>query len=414
MKRNILTLSLLSFISLSAIAQKDEIKNAEDFIEDGNFDKAKTELATAEQKLSEANSKWTERFYLYKAQAYLADGKGVSVDDYKTAGDAYKKAIEMGSDEAQEGMSKLRNQLVQSAIDDQNAEEYKSAADKLVASYELNKQDTIYLYYAAANSLNGQNYDDALKYYEELKDLNFDGATVSYTAVNKESGETESFGSKEQRDLMAKTDNYTDPKDEKQPSKRGEIAKNIALIYIQEGNNDKAIAAMDDAKANNPDDLGLLQAEANMYYQMGDKEQYNKLMNELVKKNPNDANLYYNLGVSTAELGDQEQAVEYYKKALEIDPDMNNARMNIAAVILSKEREIIEEMNGLGMSKEDNKRYEELSEQRKEIYQEALPYLEAAVKKNPDNTDAIRTAMNIYTQVGNKEKAAEMKAMLEQ
>ena len=298
MKKNILTLSLLSFIGLSAIAQKDEIKNAEDLIEDGNFAQAKTELATAEAKLSEANDKWTERFYLYKAKAYLGDGKSTSVDDFKTAGEAYKKAVEMGSEEAQEGLAGLRNQLVQSAIDDQNTENYTSAADKLVASYELNKQDTIYLYYAAANSLNAQDYNAALKYYEQLKDLNYDGSSISYTAVNSESGETESFGSKEQRDMMAKSDQYTDPKDEKQPSKRGEIAKNIALIHIQEGNNDKAISAMDDAKANNPDDLGLLQAEANMYYQMGDKAKYNQLMNELVKKNPNDANLYYNLGVS--------------------------------------------------------------------------------------------------------------------
>ena len=413
MKKNILTLSLLSFIGLSAIAQKDEIKNAEDLIEDGNFAQAKTELATAEGKLSEANDKWTERFYLYKAKAYLGDGKSTSVDDFKTAGEAYKKAVEMGSEEAQEGLAALRNQLVQSAIDDQNTENYTSAADKLVASYELNKQDTIYLYYAAANSLNAQDYNAALKYYEQLKDLNYDGSSISYTAVNSESGETESFGSKEQRDMMAKSDQYTDPKDEKQPSKRGEIAKNIALIHIQEGNNDKAISAMDDAKANNPDDLGLLQAEANMYYQMGDKAKYNQLMNELVKKNPNDANLYYNLGVSTAELGDQEKAVEYYKKALEIDPDMDNARMNIAAVILSKEREIIDEMNGLGMSKKDNERYEELSEERKEIYREAIPYLEAIVKKNPDNKDAVKTAMNIYTQIGENEKAAEMKALLE-
>ena len=413
MKKNILTLSLLSFIGLSAVAQKDEIKNAEDFIEDGNFAKAKTELATAEGKLSEANEKWTERFYLYKAQAYLGDGKSTSVEDFKTAGEAYKKAIEMGSEEAQEGLAKLRNQLVQSAIDDQNTENFSGAADKLVASYELNQQDTIYLYYAAANSLNAQDYNGALKYYEQLKELNYDGSSISYTAVNAETGETESFGSKEQRDMMAKSDQYSDPKDEKQPSKRGEIAKNIALIYIQEGNNEKAIAAMDDAKANNPDDLSLLQAEANMYYQMGDKAKYNELMNELVKKNPNDANLYYNLGVSTAELGNQEKAVEYYKKALEIDPDMDNARMNIAAVILSKERSIIDEMNGLGMSKKDNERYEELAEERKDIYREAIPYLETIIERNPENTDAVKTAMNIYTQIGENEKAAEMKALLE-
>ncbi len=413
MKKNILTLSLLSFIGLSAIAQKDEIKNAEDLIEDGNFDQAKTELAAAEEKLSEANDKWTERFYLYKAQAYLADGNSTSVEDFKVAGEAYGKAIEMGSEEAQQGLTNLRNQLVQSAIDDQNTENYTGAADKLVASYEMNKQDTIYLYYAAANSLNAQDYDSALKYYEQLRDLDFDGSSVEYTAVNTETGETESFGSKEQRDMMTKSDQYSDPKDTKQPSKRGEIAKNIALIYIQEGNNEKAISAMDDAKANNPDDVGLLQAEANMYYQMDDKAKYNELMNELVKKNPNDANLYYNLGVSTAELGDQDKAVEYYKKALEIDPSMDNARMNIAAVILSKEREIIDEMNGLGMSKEDNKRYDELAEERKDIYREAIPYLEAIVEKNPENTDAVRTAMNIYTQIGENEKAAEMKALLE-
>ncbi|MCL6219257.1 tetratricopeptide repeat protein [Zunongwangia pacifica] len=413
MKKNILTLSLLSFIGVSAIAQKDEIKNAEDFIEDGNFAQAKTELTTAEGKLSEANDKWKERFYLDKAKAYLGDGKSTSVEDFKTAGEAYKKAIDMGSDDAEQGLANLRNQIVQSAIDDQNTENYKSAANKLVASYELNQQDTIYLYYAAANSLNAQDYNSALKYYEQLKELNYDGSSISYTAVNTETGETESFGSKEQRDMMAKSDQYSDPKDEKQPSKRGEIAKNIALIYIQEGDNDKAIAAMDDAKANNPEDLGLLQAEANMYYQMGDKAKYNELMNELVKKNPNDANLYYNLGVSTAELGDQEKAVEYYKKALSIDPDMDNARMNIAAVILSKEREIIDEMNGLGMSKKDNERYEELSEKRKDIYREAIPYLEAIVKKNPENKDAVKTAMNIYTQIGENEKAAEMKALLE-
>ncbi len=413
MKKNILTLSLLSFLSISAIAQKDEIKNAESAVEDGNFDQAKTEISAAESLLSEANSKWQERFYIAKAKAYLADGSSTSVEDFKTAGEAYSKAIELGSDDAEQGLANLRNQLVQSAIDDQNTEEYTSAANKLVASYELNQQDTVYLYYAAANSLNAQDYDSALKYYEQLKELDYDGSSITYTAVNKETGETESFGSKEQRDLMSKTDQYTDPKEEKQPSKRGEIAKNIALIHIQEGNNDKAIAAMEDAKSNNPDDLGLLQAEANMYYQMGEKEKYNQLMNELVKKNPNDAGLYYNLGVSTAELGDQEKAVEYYKKALEIDPDMDNARMNIAAVILSKEREIIDEMNGLGMSKEDNKRYDELAEARKEIYREAIPYLEAIVEKNPENTDAVRTAMNIYTQIGENEKAAEMKALLE-
>ena len=107
------------------------------------------------------------------------------------------------------------------------------------------------------------------------------------------------------------------------------FAKNIALIYIQEGQDEKAIEAIQDAKAENPDNIALLQAEADVYYRMGNKEKYNELMQEMVKKNPNDPNVYYNLGVTAAELGDNEKAIEYYKQALEIDPEMTNARMKL-------------------------------------------------------------------------------------
>jgi tetratricopeptide (TPR) repeat protein len=70
-------------------------------------------------------------------------------------------------------------------------------------------------------------------------------------------------------------------------------------------------------------------------------------------------------------------------------------------------------MNGLGMSKEDNKRYEELEEERKEIYEQAVPYLEKVIESDPENENVIRTAINIYNQLGEQEKAAELKARLE-
>jgi tetratricopeptide (TPR) repeat protein len=87
--------------------------------------------------------------------------------------------------------------------------------------------------------------------------------------------------------------------------------------------------------------------------------------------------------------------------------------MNIVVAILAKERAIIDEMNGLGMSKEDNKRYEELEEERKEIYEQAVPYLEKVIESDPENENVIRTAINIYNQLGEQEKAAELKARLE-
>lgn len=412
MKTNIFTVAL-SFLSVAAVAQKSEIRDAGNAVEDGNYAEAKTELKTAESMLSEANDKWTERFYLYKGQAYLGNGENASLEDLETAAEAFKKAQDMGNeDEAVQGFEQVRNALVQSAINDQNTEDFKSASDKLYYSYQLNKQDTLYLYYAAANSLNAQDYTTALEYYKDLKELGYDGSGVEYVATNVETGEEEVMN-KEQRDIMLKTGEYENPQDRKIPSKKGEIAKNIALIYIQEGKDEKAIEAIKDAKAENPDNIALLQAEADVYYRMGNKEKYNELMQEMVKKNPNDPNVYYNLGVTAAELGDNEKAIEYYKQALEIDPEMTNARMNIVVAILAKERAIIDEMNELGMSKEDNKRYEELEEERKEIYKQAVPYLEKVIESDPENVNVIRTAINIYNQLGEEEKAAELKAKLE-
>lgn len=412
MKTNIVTVAL-SLLSMAAIAQKSEIRSAGDAVEDGNFAEAKTELQTAESMLSEANDKWTERFYLYKGKAYLGDGQNASLEDLEVAAEAFQKAKDMGNDEeAVQGFDQVRNALVQSAINDQNTEDFKSASDKLYYSYQLNKQDTLYLYYAAANSLNAQDYTTALDYYEDLKELGFDGSGVEYVATNVETGEEEIMP-KEQRDLMMKTGNYENPQDRKIPSKKGEIAKNIALIYIQEGENEKAIEAIQEAKSENPDNIALIQAEADVYYRMGNKEKYNELMQEILKKSPNDPNIYYNLGVTAAELGNNEQAIEYYKKALEIDPNMVNARMNTVVAILAKERDLIDQMNELGMSEEDNKRYEELGEERKEIYKQAVPHLEKVIEADPDNVNAIRTAINIYNQLGEEEKAAELESRLE-
>ena len=57
-------------------------------------------------------------------------------------------------------------------------------------------------------------------------------------------------------------------------------------------------------------------------------------------------------------------------------------------------------MNNLGTSAADNRRYDELKEERNEMYREALPYLEGASQTVPDNVEVLRTLMNLYSQLG--------------
>ena len=70
-------------------------------------------------------------------------------------------------------------------------------------------------------------------------------------------------------------------------------------------------------------------------------------------------------------------------------------------------------MNSLGTSAADNRRYDELKEERKQVYMDAIPYLESASDLRPDNKELVRTLMNIYSQVGEDGKFKAAKAKLE-
>lgn len=413
MKTRIVT-AAMSLLTLAAVAQKDQVKNAEDAIDDQNYAEAKAQLKVAEANLGGLNDKWKENFYLYKGQAYMAGGTATSMEDLKTAAQALQTASEMGNEDATKLLGELKNSLIESAIEDQNNEKFEESAEKLYTSYQLSKTDTVYLYHAANSYVQAENYDKAVEYLEMLNELNYDGSEVQYTAVNVETGATENLGSKQQRDLMVKTGNYKDPKDEKIPSKKGDIAQLIARIYINQEKYDQAVEAMEKAKATNPDDMSLIKAEANMYYRMGEKDKAREILEDLATKTPDDAETMNNIGLMYAEIGDIDNAVKYYQKAVEIDNSYNQARINMIAAMLSKERAIVDEMNGLGMSKADNAKYEELDEKRKDLYKSVIPYLEAAIEADPNDTEVIRTAMNIYSSLGNQEKVEELKAKLNQ
>ncbi|MEG9326873.1 tetratricopeptide repeat protein [Salinimicrobium catena] len=408
MKTRILTAALAMF-TVVAFGQKKEIRRAGKAVEKGEYKEAKNYLQQAEAQLANADEDEKADFYLYKGYALIGTGENVPTADLMAAADAFQKAAELGHDDAQQGMMAASNALVNGAIADQNAQKFSEAADKLFTGYQLNKQDTVYLYYAASNAVNAKDYGKALEYYEELRDLGFTGEETVYTAVNKETGEVERMANKEQRDLFVKSGNYTNPKDEVSESKKGEIAKNIALIYIEKGEDEKAIAAIENAKEENPGDVSLMQAEADMYYRMDNMAKYREIMEKIVEQNPDDAVLYYNLGVSAAQMGENDRAMDYYKRAIELDPSMHNARINLAYVILAKERPIVDEMNSLGMSKADQKKYDQLAEQRNQLYRDALPHLEKVLEKDPNNVEAARTMMNMYYQLNETAKAEEMK-----
>ncbi|MGB1450984.1 MAG: tetratricopeptide repeat protein, partial [Marinirhabdus sp.] len=348
----------------------------------------------------------------------MAGSAGSDVEKLGAASEAYVKAKKFNdngkyTDRIGTGISNLRIAMEKSAMADFQAKNYSVAANKFYASYRMNPTDTIYLMNAALSAKEAKDYDSAITYYKQLMELGYTGITEQYVATEKETGKEQVFTNPQERDLYVKAGTHTAPTVKVSKSRKEENMRALAVLYLETGNNDKAMQFMKKLRAANPNDIALIRAEADLVYKLGDMDRYKKLMQEIIASDPNNPEIYFNLGVGAAETGDTQGAIKYYKEALRVDPDYAAANINLAATILASEEPIIEEMNNLGNSAADNKRYDALKAQRTDLYRSALPYMEKAQKLRPDNVELMRTLMNLYAQTGNEAKRKTMKAKLE-
>ena len=407
--KNILTFLLLIFISFG-YSQKKELRNANKFYNSGEYLSALDLLETSKSLFDSSDDK-------IKSQVMLLYGKiYTSTEDFELAIKSFNNSRELGANEndLNSEINKLETAVITSAIADNESENFSDAAKKLKIVYDINPENNaLYLYYAASSAVNSNDLSLALEYYLILRDLKYEGIETKYY-ITDVSNETEiEISSETEFNLLKKSKDYSNPREEVTESKFPEIVKNIAIIYKQLGQNDMALAAIETARASNPDDVGLIITAANIYFELDDKEAFKLAMSEAIEKEPNNPVLYYNLGVVSGELGEKESARTYYEKSIELDPTNENSYLNLVALILDGEQEIVNEMNSLGTSRSDNLRYDELKITREELYKECVPILKDLIAISND-IEAIRTLMNIYGTLGDNPGYMEMKNLLDQ
>ena len=408
MKKLILFILLFTF-SFST-AQKKELRNANKFFISGEYASAIDLLDSAKDLFDSSDDK-------IKAQAMLLYGKlHTSMEDFELAIKAFDMSKNLGSSDQilNPELRKLETAIITSAVGDNETEDFNAAAKKLKMVYDLNTEtNSEYLYYAASSAVNSLDYPLALEYYELLRDIKYEGIETNFYITEVSSGNEIEINDEVQFKLLQKSKEYSNPREEETDSKFPEIVKNIALIYKELGQNDKALAAIEAARSSNPDDVGLIITAANIYFELGNKEAFKVAMSQAIEKEPNNAVLYYNLGVVSAELGEKEVAVSYYQTSIDLDPSNENSYLNLVALILEGEEDIVSEMNSLGTSRADNLKYDKLKESRENLYKQTIPILKDLIDIN-NNIEAIRTLMNIYGTIGDNSGYMEMKNLLEQ
>ncbi|WP_298950008.1 tetratricopeptide repeat protein [uncultured Polaribacter sp.] len=394
MKKQIITLSL-GLMTVLAFGQKKQLKTAEKAIKMQQYSEALSAISSLDGLLAGMDEKYKAKYYFLKGQA-LAGKK-----DFEGAAESYNTLFSYEKEIKKQKYTKeaqpLLNKLVQEvstlgANFYNNDKNYSEAAKNFALTYKLSPKDTAYLYNAAVSASLAKEYDTSLKYYRTLKEVGYTGIQTQYLATEKATGKVVNLGSKQQRDLMMKTGTYIKPENKTTTSKQADIVKNIGYILVNQGKTEEAIVALQEARKANPKDVNLILNEAQLYIKLEKMDKFGALMEEAVKLDPTNPVLFFNLGVVNANEGKTEEAINYYKKAIELKPDYGDAYMNLAVAMLAEEKEIVDEMN---KNLSNFKKYDELQEKQRALYNKALPFIIKADSLNRTE-GTVRSLLNIY------------------
>ena len=423
--RNIICIALIA-LCFNVQAQKKELRKIDKLVLESFWEEAKDELETSKSLILSSEDKYKAQFYFYDAKVSneLKDFKNAinSLNNLNKFNPNSNLPTKLELEYSNLGIV-ISNSVVNSAVTDNQNSNFLDAAEKLIMAYEMDMDKNIdYLYFAAGSAVNGKDYDLSLEYYVKLKNMGYTGIVDEYFVTNNETGVEEKV-SQTEYDLLKSSKDYSNPRIGQTESRFPEIVKNIALIYVQQGKNDLAEAAIKEAREIQPDDVSLLLNEADLYIRISNnadndedrlfyRNKFKTLMEKAIELDPDNGILYYNLGVIYAEQGELVLAKEKYSQAIKLIPDYVDAYLNLVSVILEDEVSIVDEMNSLGTSKKDNLRYDELKVKREDLYRECVPLLEELLNVSPTNIDALNTLKNIYGVLGNNEAFMKMKAKI--
>jgi tetratricopeptide (TPR) repeat protein len=414
--KNLILVFFALLVSVASFAQKNEIKAAEKAVKKGDFAAALTQVNALDGMVSSMDDKTLPKYYYLRGETYAGMAKtDPSKQNYSEAASSFQNLFDIeqksGSNKysamAEPTLNTMVSEVSAAGVKDYQDKNYASAKEELYQVYKMSPLDTVFLEYAANAAYLDKDYPMALDYFTQLKDIGYTGITKEFTAVNLESGERENMGSQSQMDLMVKTGTYADPKVNVSESKTPTIVKNIAFVYVEMGETEKAIEAVQDARKMDPKDVNLILTEANLQIKLENKDEFARLMNEAVELDPKNPSLFFNLGVISGEQGDVEKAKEYYNKAISLDPEYVDAYINLGSAMLEDDKALVEEMN---KNLNNFDKYDEIKAKQVDLYKEVIPLYEKANNLRPDDVDTIRTLMSLYENTGMDAKFQDMKA----
>jgi tetratricopeptide (TPR) repeat protein len=161
-------------------------------------------------------------------------------------------------------------------------------------------------------------------------------------------------------------------------------------------NFNNSIQVLEEGRKHYPENPDLLLTLSNSYINAGKVAVALDVFKAGVEKDPNNKYYRYNYGVLLLGKDDFEGAIEQFKKAIDIDPQYQNAVYNLAVTYVKWGTAINKMAEEKGQM--DNTEY-------KEKYRASLPYLEKSVELQPEDAPTWELLGKVYTVLDMKDDA---------
>lgn len=327
-------------MNAAAFAQKDQIKEAQSL-----YDKGKTEDALAVLKKTEylivnaSDSDKSDFFYLKGNVCKDLAAKNIdAINNFAQASSAYQDILLYENDsrnykyafKANLALKSMKSTLVDGAFSDYKAGKFKESAAKSYEVYQIDRKDTLNLFNAAGAALNGKDYVSAIKYYEELKKMNYSGKGTVFFAINKKTKAEEAFISMSARESNIQAGLYEKPRNYSPPSRKEEILISLGYCYLERNDYVNAAKYYETDLQLNPNclDCCINLAYVKLQLKKDVLDQMNSLGNT-----PKEMKEYDKLNAQKDEI--VKSAIPYLKKALTIEPKNEEATKTLLGVYRS-------------------------------------------------------------------------------
>ena len=359
-------------------AQPINVQSAFNYLRSGQLDKAveKIEPAIKNDKTMSDAKTWLYRGNIYIQISASKDPKYKAIDSnaVQIAYDSYQKSIELDKEKEffqknMIGLNACGEQFYAVGAEYYKKKDYPNALLSFEKTIQINsimgKADTIATYYAAFCADLSKNKVKAKEYFRNLIRLNYNEPSV-YTA--------------------------------------------LAAIYKEDKDTARTIKIIRDGRKKFPQNYDLIISEANYYLAAGEDLKAQASLRQAIEKDPNNPVIHYNFGIIYEKIRDFENAETAYKKAIELKATYFDAYYNLGALYINIASELSKQANNLPLEK--TKEFDEFKNKANKLLQQALPYLEKAIKLQSTDQNTQNALKEIYKKLSKTKNSEIIKKVI--